>query len=794
MKLSLRLVRILLAGLFFTKVLAQQEIFVQELRSTEVSKLSILQGASGPSSALAVASADNSLKILDAATHAERLSLTGVENRISSLLFIPDSRMLVGAGVDGRVVVWNTSTGAVVSEFKPLSSIAGLGVFQQNKVIAASLDGTLRIFDPATGKTLDSFSSEEDITCLAVHPRGNVCALGSSRGRVYVYDLSTFKEVKALAEVQTRTTALDFSPDGRYLVAGAIDGSVHVWDMETLTLKGKVALHRSSVLGFTFDSKNRWLVSIASDSSLKTYSLSSQAVVKSLIESNGHYTFVSFVSDEIMCAGSNRGVVKTWRVLDVPPDTVPPTIVMLEPSLNADNTPAKFYGTRYEVQGFACDDSLVQAVTINGVATPLEELVTYDTLRLPPGMKAKGFRNVVSLKSDGLNVAEIKAVDWVGNSTLQTVNIRRVSPDEAIEVVGPANDSVVDKVYVRLQFRGWLDIASYAVAVNLVEMVDNRRVQTKRIGEIITEEIPLIVGYNQIQLSMTNKNGEKFAKTLGVNRNVSSAVAGSAPSAERGTGPQRWAVVVGISQYANPDIPPLKYADADAEAFAEFLRTSEGGGFDNDHIQVLINRDATIANVQNALSNFLSQAIDIDLVIVYFAGHGVPEPARPTNLYLLSYDSDPNILRTTAFPMWQIQDVLARYISAKRIIVFSDACHSGGISEGYATRGLGATKTNLINQYLSELARSKEGVVVFTASAAGEVSRELPEFGHGVFTHYLLKGLKGEADFNNDFRVTINELMQFVEEQVKRTTRGAQNPTRSQTTYDKDLSVSIRPH
>ncbi|MEX0602184.1 MAG: caspase family protein, partial [Bacteroidota bacterium] len=124
----------------------------------------------------------------------------------------------------------------------------------------------------------------------------------------------------------------------------------------------------------------------------------------------------------------------------------------------------------------------------------------------------------------------------------------------------------------------------------------------------------------------------------------------------------------------------------------------------------------------------------------------------------------------------------------------SDACHSGGISVGYATRGLGVTESNLINQYLTDLSRSKEGVVVFTASAAGEVSQEYPELGHGVFTYYLLEGVRGAADFNNDYTVTINELMQYVEEQVKRKTRGSQNPTRSQTSYDKDLTISLIPH
>ena len=211
-------------------------------------------------------------------------------------------------------------------------------------------------------------------------------------------------------------------------------------------------------------------------------------------------------------------------------------------------------------------------------------------------------------------------------------------------------------------------------------------------------------------------------------------------------------------------------------------------------MRVLLNKDATLANVREGLIKFLNQAIDMDLVVIYFAGHGAPEPARPQNMYLLTYDSDPSSLGTSAFPMWDIQTVLARYISAKRVVVFTDACHSGGISVNFATRGLGTSEPNLVNQYLADLSKTKEGIVVFTASAAGEVSQEFPEFSHGVFTYYLLEGLEGKADYDNDYTVTINELMRYVEEQVKRKTHGAQNPTRSQTEYDKEMTISTIPH
>jgi hypothetical protein len=447
------------------------------------------------------------------------------------------------------------------------------------------------------------------------------------------------------------------------------------------------------------------------------------------------------------------------------------------------------------------DDSEVKEATFNGKPLILSALTAKDTAKIPTGMKSvKRFSAILRLDSIGLIPFEIKVTDNAKHTVSQNGFIQRLSNNQAVEVEYPLINSEIESMSVPVKFRTWFDVASYSISVNMVDIVNNQIPEFKVAGDLISDEVPLVAGYNQIQISIASKSGERFSKTIGINRKTSVLGAtsfissGSKKERVSGSGPQQWAVVVGVSEYMNSGIPSLKYADKDAEAIANFLQRPEGGGYDSNHMCVLLNKNATLANIKDALINFLNQAIDMDLVIIYFAGHGAPEPARPKNMYLLTYDSDPASLGTSAFPMWDIQTVLARYISAKRVIVFTDACHSGGISVNFATRGLGNSEPNLVNQYLADLSKTKEGIVVFTASAAGEVSQEYPEFSHGVFTYYLLKGLEGKADYNNDYTVTINELMQYVEEQVKRKTHGAQNPTRSQTEYDKEMTISLIPH
>src|SRR4051812_47862439 len=82
---------------------------------------------------------------------------------------------------------------------------------------------------------------------------------------------------------------------------------------------------------------------------------------------------------------------------------------------------------------------------------------------------------------------------------------------------------------------------------------------------------------------------------------------GRGPSLGNG---QRWAVVIGISQYKFlPSEQQLKYAARDAESFAAFLRTREGGDFDDDHIKVLLNDNATTRNIRSALGTWLPSKV-----------------------------------------------------------------------------------------------------------------------------------------------------------------------------------------
>jgi hypothetical protein len=237
---------------------------------------------------------------------------------------------------------------------------------------------------------------------------------------------------------------------------------------------------------------------------------------------------------------------------------------------------------------------------------------------------------------------------------------------------------------------------------------------------------------------------------------------------------KRWAVVVGVGEYASEDIPDLEFAPADARAVKEFLESDAAGPF--DEVLYLENERATGAAMREALFVFLQQADWDDLVVIYYAGHGAPDPGRPDNLYLLPADAELGSLAATGFPMWDVKTALRRQIAAERVLVIADACHSAGTADGDVVGGSGSNQIAGGFQGLFTPSRR----LMMTAADTNEFSLEDERWGgHGVFTHFMLDGLRGAGDRNDDGIVTFTELFEHVNENVRSATNGRQNPQRS---------------
>jgi hypothetical protein len=224
---------------------------------------------------------------------------------------------------------------------------------------------------------------------------------------------------------------------------------------------------------------------------------------------------------------------------------------------------------------------------------------------------------------------------------------------------------------------------------------------------------------------------------------------------------QKWAVVIGVSEYQYSGVNGLEnliYADDDALAFKDMLRKL---GWSSDHIKLLINKNATQRKIMIALESWLTKAGPNDQIILFWAGHGFPDPEDPERVYFACYDTDISI-PVTGYRMDRVRGALEER-KAKNVIILADTCHAGKI----ITRGnRGVSVVSEIEKMKKDKAVPR-GWIFMVGADTDRNAIEHTSWKNGAFTRSLIKGLSGEADgFESvgpkDGSVTMRELRAYL--------------------------------
>ena len=252
----------------------------------------------------------------------------------------------------------------------------------------------------------------------------------------------------------------------------------------------------------------------------------------------------------------------------------------------------------------------------------------------------------------------------------------------------------------------------------------------------------------------------EVAKEVETQKNVSAGVHNITPE-RANEAPQRYAVVIGIGNYKDRKIPPLHYTVADAQGIHNVITSEKYGFVLKENVKILIDEQASTRNIKKTFGTWLKKNVkENDSVIVYFAGHGAPEAGRT---YWVTYDSDIEDLYGTAIGNDSLSQML-NSIASKTIIVFLDSCYSAAtVNRGWHTR-------SLIEKDPFEKFKG-EGRVVITSSDGKQPSLEIQEYGHGVFTYFLIQGLIGKADQDLDGYITLDEIWDHVKSNVLNTAK-----------------------
>lgn len=225
----------------------------------------------------------------------------------------------------------------------------------------------------------------------------------------------------------------------------------------------------------------------------------------------------------------------------------------------------------------------------------------------------------------------------------------------------------------------------------------------------------------------------------------------------------KFALVIANTEYQDASFAKLTAPGRDAEEFAQVLRDVELAAFDD--VQVLLNDGES--KIRRSIARFFADRKRDDLLLLYFSGHGIRNAQG--QLFLAANDTEISILEATGIPADFITYAMNNSRSQRQLLIL-DCCNSGAFAHGSKSASAVGKSMGIATAFEG----SGFGRVVLTATDATQFAWEgdkvIGNTQKSVFTHFLIEGLKGEADRDGDGRIHVDELYDYAYEQVVRRT------------------------
>lgn len=229
-------------------------------------------------------------------------------------------------------------------------------------------------------------------------------------------------------------------------------------------------------------------------------------------------------------------------------------------------------------------------------------------------------------------------------------------------------------------------------------------------------------------------------------------------------GPQKWALLVGINDYA--EINDLNYCRRDIEILGERMIAA---GYPESNVTLLHDGAKQSlyqpfrANIQHHLQAMLKAAGPEDLVLFVFSGHGLEAGGSS---YLCPIEAQLDNPEDTLLALEDVYQQL-RSCQARQKVLLIDACRNDPRPGGEKSLEQATPQTE---GFARSLENPPEGIVVFSSCRPDQVSVEDDKMGHGVFLHFILEGMRGEADRhtgNGDGQISLFELYRYTDTRTR---------------------------
>lgn len=309
---------------------------------------------------------------------------------------------------------------------------------------------------------------------------------------------------------------------------------------------------------------------------------------------------------------------------------------------------------------------------------------------------------------------------------------------------------------------------------------DMVKVKYQLMADGLEDSTKVVVMVDAVKKDLDNHRAVKQANTLDVevpNRDCTvtlyahNKVGNSEPVSIRlirenvaqGDLPRLFCVAVGIGEYHDDKLPSLKLSTKDAHDFADVVSKKKGLPFADVQVKLLIDKEATRADIFEAMEWLQQETTPNDICLFYYAGHGYRD--EKDRFYFMSYGGSTDKLYN-CFSATDFKN-MAEDINCK-LVVFTDACYSAGLFEG--------NRSAATSHFVEQLRRTKNGMMLYASSASDTKSKEDPSWGNGAFTKALVEAFNGGARQQFDEGLSTQALEMYLYKEVRRITNFKQTP------------------
>lgn len=711
---------------------------------------------------------DNSSSLINIETGLDEKVFLSNYYKGNSLSIHPSQDLFISGANDGKIYLWDIKTGVLIREFKSNSSSINFAKFSKdgNSIVLGYDAGLIRVWDLRYGGTIRTHKFQLNNRQMKKGWRYRVLSLVDHSDSIYTFKVALTKPyagTKYFKEVRYYDFIWDVNNNEKSFTEKFVNSfEYEIADYQEIVDKQNLVFQNDSIFivgNGTF--VDEYINDQPTNTGFQTPHSNPLTSVDYHVKKDIYLT--ASWDGRVLLYDGNRKMTASLVALGIDDFVIV-------------NTKNYYYATKGALQyvGFA-DGHEIQSFQQFDLQYNRPEIV-YKTIPY-------GQADIISMleKLHEKRLERSKSLGLNENTLLEPPKVSISS------LSGPVTKT--NEVNISIHAEDQTGLRRCQVRIDGVPTFNTNKYHFGKKSLDTTLVLTLQGGINKIEIQATNiDNISSLNKSIFVRYD------------KKPTKPDLYFVGIGVSEYQDTT-KNLKYAAKDILDVENTLKKSKS--FGKKYSMMMFDKSVEMDSLE-FIDDFLADASVSDVVIIYYAGHGMLN--KELEYYLASYSNDFYKPEKNGIPYYFLEDKLIHCDSRKKLI-FLDACHSGEVDTMNVTiqdgdieigkdiifrnaGGVSIEQGGSLDAVKAVFADLKEsnGITVISSAGGADYAVESDQWENGAFTYCLTKGLKsGSSDLDTDGVTTVSDLLLYLQINVPIMTNGFQVPTYRTENIDNDF-------